>query len=317
MGCLVPALFRIPDDEWICPGCQPLMTEETIADSGAEEQELDYGQKGAGDILQDDLTMTVLKERHGLPYKEISPPANLEAKQWTRALKRARKRARSYFIEQGNVYKLSKDCSEKPRRVPPAQQRYQLIKEVHALGHVGITKCAQLLGKRLYWHNMYKDITEYVRNCEVCKERKVKFITYPELRSIEPEGLFSMVAMDTLGAFPPSAAGNKYVAVCVEYFSRWVEAKAIPDLKSATLAKFFEEEIICRHGCPSTCITDNGAEFKLDFANLLTKNNIQHKHSAPFHPQGNGLAERCNQWMLRALQRKAADDPASWDQHIP
>jgi hypothetical protein len=145
MGCLVPALFRIPDDEWICPGCQPLMTEETIVNSDAEEQGLDYGQKGAGDILQDDLTMTVLKERHGLPYKEISPPANLEAKQWTRALKRARKRARSYFIEQGNVYKLSKDCSEKPRRVPPAQERYQLIKEVHALGHVGITKCAQLL----------------------------------------------------------------------------------------------------------------------------------------------------------------------------
>ena len=312
-GCLQPPLFRIPDDDWQCPGCTAGQEEATSTDT-AEVMPKSCN-KGAPDILDDRLTMAILMERHGLP-QELSPPADTTPEEWQKAIKRARKRAKNYFIDQGNVYKLAKGPNEKPRRVPPFQERHQLLKEVHSLGHMGVTKCAQMLGKRLYWHNMYQDVAEYGRSCEVCRQRKVKFITYPELQSIEPEGLFSMVALDTLGAFPVSAAGNKYVVLCVEYYSRWVEARAIPDLKSATVAKFFEEEVICRHGCPATCITDNGSEFKLEFANLLTKNNIQHKHSAPFHPQGNGLAERCNQWMLRALQRKAADDATSWDQHI-
>ena len=313
-GCLQPPLFRIPDDDWQCPGCTAGQEEATCTDT-AEVVAHIYN-KGAPDILDDRLTMAILMERHGIP-QELSPPAGTTPEELQKAVKRARKRAKNYFIDQGNVYKLAKGPNEKPRRVPPSQERHQLLKEVHSLGHMGVTKCAQMLGKRLFWHNMYQDIAEYVRSCEVCKQRKVKFITYPELQSIEPEGLFSMVALDTLGAFPVSAAGNKYVVLCVEYYSRWVEARAIPDQKSATVAKFFEEEVICRHGCPATCITDNGSEFKLEFANLLTRNNIQHKHSAPFHPQGNGLAERCNQWMLRALQRKAADDATSWDQHIP
>jgi hypothetical protein len=220
-------------------------------------------------------------------------------------------------MDQGNVYKQGTAQSDsRPRRIPPAEERQQLISECHFMAHFGNTKCGALLAKRFYWYNMYQDIADFIKNCSVCKERKAHFITYPELQSVEPTGLFTMVAVDTLGAFPTSAKGNKYLALCVEYYSRWVEARALPDIKSSTLAKFFEEEIICRHGVPAECITDNGGSFQLDFSRLMTKYNIQHKHSAPFHPQGNGLVERCNQWMLRALQRKAADDPTSWDEHV-
>ena len=60
----------------------------------------------------------------------------------------------------------------------------------------------------------------------------------------------------------PTAPGNfKYVAVAVEYFSKWIKAKALRDITAATLQKFFWQNIVCRFGVPKEVTVDNGKQF--------------------------------------------------------
>jgi hypothetical protein len=47
----------------------------------------------------------------------------------------------------------------------------------------------------------------------------------------------------------------------VEYFSNWIEAKPLAIITSATVQKFFWQNIICRFGVPKAIIVDNGAQF--------------------------------------------------------
>jgi hypothetical protein len=42
-----------------------------------------------------------------------------------------------------------------------------------------------------------------------------------------------------LGPLPPAQGNLKYVVVAVEYFSKWIEAKPLATITSATVQKFF------------------------------------------------------------------------------
>ena len=59
----------------------------------------------------------------------------------------------------------------------------------------------------------------------------------------------------------PTPRRNMYLAVAVDYSTRYANVKALPDKKSSTVAHFFEENIIARHGCPRSFRSDNGGEF--------------------------------------------------------
>ena len=45
-----------------------------------------------------------------------------------------------------------------------------------------------------------------------------------------------MVAIDILGPLPVTLAGNKYILVAADYFSKWIEAYAIPNQEATTIA---------------------------------------------------------------------------------
>ena len=66
------------------------------------------------------------------------------------------------------------------------------------------------------------------------------------------------VALDILGPLPTTPAGNKYILVVSEYFSKWVEAFAIPDQEASTVANLLVREVICRFGVPLFIHSDQG-----------------------------------------------------------
>jgi len=45
--------------------------------------------------------------------------------------------------------------------------------------------------------------------------------------------------IDIVGPLPTAPGNYKYAAVAVEYFSKWVEAKALRDITAGALQKFF------------------------------------------------------------------------------
>jgi hypothetical protein len=62
--------------------------------------------------------------------------------------------------------------------------------------------------------------------------------------------------------------------------------------------------ILARFGLIVTIVADNGPPFGAEeFSNFLRSNNIQLKHSPPYHPESNGLAERAVQTCKQSLKK--------------
>lgn len=96
--------------------------------------------------------------------------------------------------------------------------------------------------------------------------------------------------------------------------SKWPEAEALPT-KSAEGVAHFLYKLICRHGCPEIIQSDQGREFVNQLqSHLFQLTGVDHRISSAYHPQTNGLDERMNQTITRALSKYINDDQDDWDQ---
>ena len=97
------------------------------------------------------------------------------------------------------------------------------------------------------------------------------------------------VALDIMGPLPRSNRGNRYLLVLSDYFTKWVEAYAIPNQEAITVARKFVEEFVCRFGVPLSVHTDQGRQFESAlFQELCDMLDIDKSRTTPFHPQSDG-----------------------------
>ena len=107
-----------------------------------------------------------------------------------------------------------------------------------------------------------------------------------------------------MGPLPVTERGNKYIVTCIDYLTKWAEAKLLPDKSAMQVAWFIYDKIICRYGCPAIIQSDNGLEFVNEIIKqLLEKFQIWHQRVSPYHPQANGMIERFNRTLGEALSK--------------
>ena len=58
-----------------------------------------------------------------------------------------------------------------------------------------------------------------------------------------------------------SANGSKYILVITDAFTKYTELAALEDKRTDTVAKDFFESWVCRHGVPTSIVSDQGKEF--------------------------------------------------------
>lgn len=114
-----------------------------------------------------------------------------------------------------------------------------LRKEVHVLadlhkgavgGHFGIKKTLARLKQRFYWLGHHNDVQDWCASCGTCTARKQPSPkAKASLKSILTSYPLQMVAVDIVGPFLESDAGNLYVLVVADYFTRWVEPYPLPN----------------------------------------------------------------------------------------
>ena len=68
--------------------------------------------------------------------------------------------------------------------------------------------------------------------------------------------------MDVAFPFPVSNAGNRYVLVVMDYFSKWPEVYAIPNQEANTITNVFVNNWVCRYGVPIELHSDQGRNFE-------------------------------------------------------
>jgi len=117
---------------------------------------------------------------------------------------------------------------------------------------------------------------------------------------------------------PETKAGNKYILVAINHYSKWCEAKAIVDHGAKIAARFLEDNLIYRYGVPSFVLTDNGGEWGAEFEVMCKDYAIQHQRMARQWPQCNDMAKRMIKTIKHGITILAAD-PANvncWDEHL-
>lgn len=207
----------------------------------------------------------------------------------------------------------------KSQLVVPLTMYARVIEEHHdssIAGHLGFFKTYERIRERYFWDHMLQDIATWISTCEQCIRRKRTKLT-GLLQSIHSSAPFETIGMDILGPFNPTRNGNRYIIVIVDYFTKWVEAFAIPDQSTLEIAKKLVEEVICRHGAPRRILTDQGSNFSSALAqDIYRVLNSKKVRTTAYHPQTDGLTEKFNHTLATMLTHYVNEYEDDWDDYI-
>jgi IS30 family transposase len=110
--------------------------------------------------------------------------------------------------------------------------------------------------------------------------------------------------MDLVGPFPAAQGNYKFAAVAVDYFTKWVEGKALANITTPTIQKFFWQNIICRFRVLRELTIDNGKQFDCySFKQYCRTLGTQVKFSSVYHPQSMGAVERANGLIFSRIKK--------------
>ena len=204
----------------------------------------------------------------------------------------------------------------------PESLRSEVLQQLHdtrTAGHLGVAKTLGRVRERFYWVQCRRDVQEWCRNCDLCAQKRG-----PQKKVRAPLGSYNVgspmerIAIDVLGPLPTTEAGNKYVLVIADYFTKWVEAYPIPNQEALTVAELLVKEFICRFGAPLLIHSDQGRNFESAlFAEMCQLLGIKKTRTTPYHPQSDGMVERFNRTLEMQLSKFADYNQRDWDQHIP
>jgi hypothetical protein len=228
-----------------------------------------------------------------------------------------RKSARSFIWQDEHLYKCL--SPEVYRKVPTLSMMPQVFAWCHEQGHVGQVATYNRVRKTYWWDGMKQDCYNYVKHCETCqKQHDPSVRTDRDMQPICVQGLlpFQKVAVDLAGPLPKTHTGFNHLLVVICYLTKWMEAIPIKNNKASTCAEVFVKDVIARFGCPLEVVSDNGHSFNGKFKICMAQWGIHNIRVAPYHPQSNGLVERCIQTIKRALSRMTGTKPHTWDKML-
>jgi hypothetical protein len=141
-----------------------------------------------------------------------------------------------------------------------------------------------------YWPTAAEDAKELVHSCENCQmfAKKHRAPANPTT-SIIPTWPLQRWGVDIVGPLPTAPDNLCFAAVALEYFTKWIEAKALAKITLGTLISFVWGRIICRFGVSSYITVDNGKQFDCtEFRNFCSKLGIKLAFASVNHPESNG-----------------------------
>ena len=159
---------------------------------------------------------------------------------------------------------------------------------------------------------MIEDIKEYIKVCESCQQQgKIFKKISPELKSIPiPNEVMKRIGIDLCTL--PEVDGFKRLIVCIDYFLKCSEAKAVKDKSAPIVAKFLYK-IICRHGCMRIQINAQEKEFVNEVSeNLHEMTSTKQQITSAYRPQFNVLWKRQNRTIKDSLIKVPEEKPKEW-----
>ena len=168
-------------------------------------------------------------------------------------------------------------------------------------GHFAAGVLLRTIVGRYYWPTRAKDVNLYCVTCSSCQMVGPLKPSVSQMAIVHLQPL-DMMGFDFVGRFPESPRGNKYIIIGVDYFSRYLFGKAVPDSQGKSAVALLTE-VVNYFGWPRAVYTDNGAHFVSGaFAEVLRRFSVIHIPAPKAHPQSVGLAERYVKLLVDGLK---------------
>ena len=207
--------------------------------------------------------------------------------------------------------------------IVPHAHRQEIMQHLHnhkTSAHLGVKKTLEKIRARFYWPRYKADVVRWCAECKICVSHKQSY--NPKRAPLQQSFTFQpleRIAIDIVGPiYPVTERGNLYILTVTDYFTRFVEAYAIPDQTAQTVADKLVTEWICRYGVPEVIHSDQGRNFISDlFTKMCDLLEIKKTTTSRYRPQSNGLCENMNRTLKTMLRSLTADNSDDWDDHLP
>ncbi len=183
--------------------------------------------------------------------------------------------------------------------------------------HSGVDRTIRLALSRYWWPTLRRDITQHITKCISCARHKshpaspVPMLVYPI-----PERPWDTVGTDLL-KLPRATSGYQYSFVCFDHFSRYVILASLHDKSAPSVAHALVTCVSNPYTAPKVILPDNGTESKNELiAQLCAHFNIRQSFIVAHHPASNGLVERTNRKILKALRYVTNGVSQTWDKWL-
>jgi transposase InsO family protein len=111
---------------------------------------------------------------------------------------------------------------------------------------------------------------------------------------------------------------RRYILVCIEYVTKWVEGKSLYSANEQSVVDFLFKDIFTHFGVPREIVTDQGTQFTSNLVKYITKKyHIKHRKSSPYHPQANGQVESTNKMIEVILTKTIHLHQKGWVDRFP
>ncbi|KAK8954187.1 hypothetical protein KSP39_PZI001996 [Platanthera zijinensis] len=213
-----------------------------------------------------------------------------------------------YLLRDGQLYR--KTLSGLLARCVAEGEVPRILEEVHS-GECGSHSGGRTLEGRIirqgyFWPTLGHDALEFVKKCHKCQLfAPLQLQPAQRLRSITAPWPFAIWGMDLVGPFPQASGQRRFLLVMIDYFSKWMEVKALAKVTSQIIRNFVWGEIICRHGMPQSIVTDNGPQFASnEFIKFCGELGIDLRFASVHHHRSNGQVEAANKIIVNLLKKK-------------
>ncbi|PKI64041.1 hypothetical protein CRG98_015573 [Punica granatum] len=178
-------------------------------------------------------------------------------------------------------------------------------------GHFGAQATAKRIASLLHWKGMWKQVKQFVRECQVCQENKTEHLAYPGLLQPlpMPRSVFTDITMDFIEGLPKSM-GKEVVFVVVDRCIKYAHFMALPH---PMVAQVFLDNVLKLHGMPKTIVSDQDPVFLSKFwQDLFRLQGVELLASIAYHPQTDGQSEAVNKCLETYLRCMTGDKPTMW-----
>ena len=201
--------------------------------------------------------------------------------------------------------------------VPRSLRRHVLELGHGCSGHFGSKKTRDHIQQHFYWIGIGKDITDFCKSCKQCanfnshRQDKQPLMPIPVVHTP-----WHKIAIDIVGPLNTTTSGYKYILTIIDMATRFPEAIPMKRIDSASTAEALLN-VFAIYGIPNQLVHDNGGNFTSQFMKEVMKSlHISQITVSPYHPEANGMIERVNGTIKKALKKAGARDK-NWDKWLP